>query len=90
MGPGDGQGGPGFKRGRAVAGGSPFSLPLVPIATRGGSCIRELLEVGLTTDVIREVLPRFESAEGDAHARECPDAKDLDGLRRQLTSLVAE
>ncbi|WP_371796199.1 MerR family transcriptional regulator [Streptomyces sp. NBC_01718] len=50
--------------------------------------IRELLEVGLTTEMIREVLPCLESAEGDdAHARECPDAKDLDGLRRQLSSI---
>ncbi|MFB7290439.1 MerR family transcriptional regulator [Actinacidiphila glaucinigra] len=49
--------------------------------------IRELLEVGLTTEMIREVLPCLESAEGEAHARECPDAKDLEGLRRQLTSI---
>lgn len=49
--------------------------------------IRELLEAGLTTEMIREVLPCLESAEGDAHARECPDAKDLDGLRRQLSSI---
>jgi DNA-binding transcriptional MerR regulator len=49
--------------------------------------IRELLEAGLTTEMIREVLPCLESAEGDAHARECPDARDLDGLRRQLSSI---
>ncbi|MET8405919.1 MerR family transcriptional regulator [Streptomyces sp900116325] len=49
--------------------------------------IRELLEAGLTTEMIREVLPCLGSAEGDAHARECPDAKDLDGLRRQLSSI---
>ncbi|MGI5140365.1 MULTISPECIES: MerR family transcriptional regulator [unclassified Streptomyces] len=49
--------------------------------------IRELLEAGLTTEMIREVLPCLESAEGDAHARECPEARDLDGLRRQLSSI---
>ncbi|MEV0159101.1 MerR family transcriptional regulator [Nonomuraea fuscirosea] len=49
--------------------------------------IRELLEVGLTTEMIRDVLPCLETAKGETEAQACPSAKDLDGLRRQLSSI---
>ncbi|MFK3983386.1 MerR family transcriptional regulator [Micromonospora sp. NPDC050397] len=48
--------------------------------------IRELLEAGLTTDMIREVLPCL-GAERPPDPRECPTPQDLDGLRRQLASI---
>lgn len=48
--------------------------------------IRELLEAGLTTEMIREVLPCIEAAKED-RPWECPAEKDLDGLRRQLSSI---
>ncbi|WP_329386150.1 MerR family transcriptional regulator [Streptomyces sp. NBC_01716] len=46
--------------------------------------IRELLEVGLTTEMIREVLPCLGKAKDELPPEDCPAAKDLDGLRRQL------
>ncbi|MEU8076717.1 MerR family transcriptional regulator [Catellatospora citrea] len=46
--------------------------------------IRELLDVGLTTDMIREVLPCLGV---EPKPRECPPAKDLDGLRSQLVNI---
>ncbi|MEU4096764.1 MerR family transcriptional regulator [Streptomyces sp. NPDC026673] len=50
--------------------------------------IRELLEAGLTTAMIREVLPCLDAAEEEKREpRECPAAADLDGLRRQLGSI---
>ncbi|GIH22605.1 MerR family transcriptional regulator [Acrocarpospora phusangensis] len=48
--------------------------------------IRELLEAGLTTEMIREVLPCLEAAK-EGTPKQCPVAKDLDGLRRQLSSI---
>ncbi|MET9876991.1 MerR family transcriptional regulator [Actinacidiphila glaucinigra] len=48
--------------------------------------IRELLEAGLTTDMIREVLPCLEAAKEEAVA-DCPAAADLDGLRQQLSGI---
>ena len=49
--------------------------------------IRELLEAGLTTEMIREVLPCLDAAKEGTEVRSCPAAKDLDGLRRQLSSI---
>ena len=49
--------------------------------------IRELLEAGLTTEMIREVLPCLEAAKEEAQPPVCPATKDLDGLRRQLSSI---
>ncbi|MFJ4844486.1 MULTISPECIES: MerR family transcriptional regulator [unclassified Streptomyces] len=49
--------------------------------------IRELLEAGLTTDMIREVLPCLEAGKVKTDPSNCPAAKDLDGLRRQLSSI---
>lgn len=51
--------------------------------------IRELLEAGLTTDMIREVLPCLGAAKDEAQTRTCPDVDlaELDGLRRQLGSI---
>ncbi|MFF7212900.1 MerR family transcriptional regulator [Streptomyces sp. NPDC008238] len=49
--------------------------------------IRELLEAGLTTDMIREVLPCLEATKDESDITECPAAADLDGLRRQLSSI---
>ncbi|MET8638464.1 MerR family transcriptional regulator [Streptomyces sp. NPDC004096] len=50
--------------------------------------IRELLEAGLTTEMIREVLPCLDAAKEGRENQDCPvDNKDLDGLRRQLTSI---
>ncbi|MFJ8725216.1 MerR family transcriptional regulator [Streptomyces sp. NPDC004532] len=50
--------------------------------------IRELLEAGLTTEMIREVLPCLDAAKEGTEAESCPvDDKDLDGLRRQLISI---
>ncbi|KUJ34940.1 MerR family transcriptional regulator [Streptomyces sp. NPDC093228] len=50
--------------------------------------IRELLEAGLTTEMIREVLPCLDAAKEETEAQACPvDDKDLDGLRRQLISI---
>lgn len=46
--------------------------------------IRELLEVGLTTEMIREVLPCLEAGKVRTEPAECPAPADLDGLRRQL------
>ncbi|MFB7288448.1 MerR family transcriptional regulator [Actinacidiphila glaucinigra] len=48
--------------------------------------IRELLEAGLTTDMIREVLPCLEAAKEEA-VTDCPAAADLDGLRQQLSGI---
>jgi DNA-binding transcriptional MerR regulator len=50
--------------------------------------IRELLEAGLTTEMIREVLPCLEAVKEETQTpAACPAAKDLDGLRRQLSSI---
>jgi len=50
--------------------------------------IRELLEAGLTTEMIREVLPCLGDETERPDPRECPAAtKDLSGLRRQLVSI---
>ncbi|MFI6759987.1 MerR family transcriptional regulator [Micromonospora sp. NPDC050417] len=49
--------------------------------------IRELLEAGLTTEMIREVLPCLDSETDNPGTRHCPTVKDLDGLRRQLASI---
>ncbi|GAA4576450.1 MerR family transcriptional regulator [Planotetraspora kaengkrachanensis] len=49
--------------------------------------IRELLEAGFTTEMIREVLPCLDAAKEEAKAPVCPAIKDLDGLRRQLVSI---
>ncbi|MEU7765766.1 MerR family transcriptional regulator [Nocardia sp. NPDC049190] len=49
--------------------------------------IRELLDAGFTTDMIREVLPCLEAAKQETHASSCPATTDLDRLRRQLSSL---
>ncbi|MFE0629251.1 MerR family transcriptional regulator [Streptomyces sp. NPDC058864] len=49
--------------------------------------IRELLEAGLTTDMIREVLPCLEAVKERPETAECPAAADLDGLRQQLGSI---
>ncbi|MEU7629696.1 MerR family transcriptional regulator [Nocardia sp. NPDC049220] len=49
--------------------------------------IRELLDAGFTTDMIREVLPCLDAAKEETHASPCPVATDLDRLRRQLSSL---
>ncbi|MEU6345906.1 MerR family transcriptional regulator [Streptomyces sp. NPDC046977] len=49
--------------------------------------IRELLEAGLTTDMIREVLPCLDAGKERTDTSNCPAAKDLDGLRRQLSSI---
>ncbi|GII27560.1 MerR family transcriptional regulator [Planotetraspora mira] len=49
--------------------------------------IRELLESGFTTEMIREVLPCLEAAKEETEAPACPAVKDLDGLRRQLSSI---
>ena len=50
--------------------------------------IRELLEAGLTTEMIREVLPCLGAEAERPDPRDCPAApKDLDGLRRQLASI---
>ncbi|MEU3979071.1 MerR family transcriptional regulator [Streptomyces sp. NPDC026672] len=49
--------------------------------------IRELLEAGLTTEMIREVLPCLDAADEGAKPPVCPVEKDLDGLRRQLSSI---
>ncbi|MFF4243585.1 MerR family transcriptional regulator [Streptomyces sp. NPDC001822] len=52
--------------------------------------IRELLQAGLTTEMIREVLPCLDAAdeeEGAPGERTCREAKDLEGLRRQLISI---
>lgn len=48
--------------------------------------IRELLEAGFTTEMIREVLPCL--ADSDRRAvGDCPVVADLDGLRHQLGSI---
>ncbi|MEV0893308.1 MerR family transcriptional regulator [Promicromonospora sp. MEB111] len=48
--------------------------------------IRELLEAGFTTEMIREVLPCL--ADSDHRALgDCPVVADLDGLRHQLGSI---
>ncbi|MGI5520214.1 MerR family transcriptional regulator [Micromonospora sp. CA-259024] len=49
--------------------------------------IRELLEAGLTTEMIREVLPCLAAEAERPDPRQCPVPKDLDGLRRQLVSI---
>ncbi|MEU3795222.1 MerR family transcriptional regulator [Streptomyces fructofermentans] len=51
--------------------------------------IRELLEAGLTTDMIREVLPCLDAHTDQQETRTCPDidVAELDGLRRQLASI---
>ncbi|RKR91272.1 DNA-binding transcriptional MerR regulator [Micromonospora pisi] len=49
--------------------------------------IRELLEAGLTTEMIREVLPCLEAETERPGSRHCPTVKDLDGLRRQLARI---
>ncbi|MGW1729167.1 MerR family transcriptional regulator [Streptomyces sp. NPDC002306] len=49
--------------------------------------IRELLEAGLTTEMIREVLPCLDAVKEEAAPVPCPATKDLDGLRRQLTNI---
>lgn len=48
--------------------------------------IRELLEAGLTTDMIREVPPCLEAAKEQPVA-DCPAAADLEGLKQQLSSI---
>ncbi|MFG3182137.1 MerR family transcriptional regulator [Streptomyces nigra] len=50
--------------------------------------IRELLEAGLTTDMIREVLPCLDPQK-EGEARTCPDidVMELDGLRRHLAAI---
>lgn len=49
--------------------------------------IRELLEAGLTTEMIREVLPCLDAEPEQSGDRHCPAVADLDGLRRQLASI---
>ena len=49
--------------------------------------IRELLEAGLTTEMIREVLPCLDAGTERPDPRHCPTVQDLDGLRRQLASI---
>ncbi|WP_394618686.1 MerR family transcriptional regulator [Lentzea sp. JNUCC 0626] len=49
--------------------------------------IRELIESGLTTEMIREVLPCLLSGKPNPDIESCPASKDLDGLRRQLASI---
>ncbi|WP_053755866.1 MerR family transcriptional regulator [Streptomyces sp. AS58] len=49
--------------------------------------IRELLEAGLTTDMIREVLPCLGAAKEHGQPTVCPAPRDLEGLRRQLSSI---
>lgn len=50
--------------------------------------IRDLLEAGLTTEMIREVLPCLDAGRERPDPRQCPPpAQDLDGLRRQLVSI---
>jgi DNA-binding transcriptional MerR regulator len=53
--------------------------------------IRELLEAGFTTEMIREVLPCLADAENavaeNTDGRDCPVVKDLDGIRRQLGNI---
>ncbi|MER7682792.1 MerR family transcriptional regulator [Streptomyces sp. NPDC096934] len=49
--------------------------------------IRELLETGLTTEMIRELLPCIEATKEELADRVCPAPADPDGLRRQLSSI---
>ncbi|MFD4668900.1 MerR family transcriptional regulator [Lentzea sp. NPDC058450] len=49
--------------------------------------IREMIESGLTTDMIREVLPCMEAAKTPQDIEMCPASKDLDGLRKQLAGI---
>ncbi|WP_433308765.1 MerR family transcriptional regulator [Micromonospora sp. CA-269861] len=49
--------------------------------------IRELLEAGLTTEMIREVLPCLGPEAERPDPGHCPAPKDLDGLRRQLATI---
>lgn len=51
--------------------------------------IRELLEAGLTTDMIREVLPCLDAQKDERESLTCPDidVTELDGLRRHLTAI---
>lgn len=48
--------------------------------------IRELLEAGFTTEMIREVLPCLADS-GQRAISDCPVVADLDGLRHQLGSI---
>src|SRR5205823_548591 len=48
--------------------------------------IRELIDAGLTTEMIRELLPCLE-AERKGSSPECPTSKDLTALQRQLASV---
>ncbi|MEU6308151.1 MerR family transcriptional regulator [Streptomyces sp. WAC 01325] len=51
--------------------------------------IRELLEAGLTTDMIREVLPCLDAQKDERENLTCPDidVAELDGLRRHLAAI---
>ncbi|MFJ5218356.1 MerR family transcriptional regulator [Streptomyces sp. NPDC088354] len=49
--------------------------------------IRELLEAGLTTEMIREVLPCLDATKEGTEPPDCLAERDLDGLRRQLGSI---
>ncbi|GAA1303529.1 MerR family transcriptional regulator [Planotetraspora silvatica] len=49
--------------------------------------IRELLDAGFTTEMIREILPCLEAEKEQTEAAACRPAKDLDGVRRQLSSI---
>ncbi|MER5597252.1 MerR family transcriptional regulator [Streptomyces sp. NPDC002265] len=49
--------------------------------------IRELIESGLTTDMIRDLMPCIEAAKAEVEVESCPAPKDLDVLRRQLGNI---
>lgn len=49
--------------------------------------IRELIDAGLTTEMIRNVLPCLVSDRQEDSSDQCPSRMDLDALRRQLAGI---